>query len=295
MYDVDYSERDISFKLEGKSFDDGYDFNDTLASLNYFQDILDKAYLTIVNKDRMSKVDRAVFKIKATDIRHGSFITDLMLYTGAAIQVAYPVINTYYPSLLLDVTKQGFEYLKTVLKANKEDKKISINYDGEGDVMVLSIEGDNNAPININTKAFMFAGKAYGSIKDLSSLIDGENIKSVDISDKTGKRNIINLGVEEKKILNVESKIDETPINITGKIFRIDIWAKSGKLLVIESDDNSLIDSEISFEIMDDDDIKRCCSVIDKEVKFSVLRKTQYDPSTLKDQVKSLKIFRIYK
>ena len=127
MYDVDYSERDISFKLEGKSFDDGYDFNDTLASLNYFQDILDKAYLTIVNKDRMSKVDRAVFKIKATDIRHGSFITDLMLYTGAAIQVAYPVINTYYPSLLLDVTKQGFEYLKTVLKANKEDIEIVVS------------------------------------------------------------------------------------------------------------------------------------------------------------------------
>ena len=247
-----------------------------------------------VNKDRMSKADRAVFKIKATNIRQGSFITDLMIYTGAAVQIFYPIINTYYPSLLLDVTKQGFEYLKTVLKADKDGKKVSIHYDGEGDVMVLNIEGDINAPINVGTRAFVFAGKAFNSIKDLSSQIDGENIKEIDIFDKTEKRKIINLGIKEKEILNIESKIDETPINITGKIFRIDIWAKSGKLLVIESDDKDLINSEISFEIMDDSDIKKCCDAIDKESKFSVLRKTQYDPIVLKEQVKSLKIFRIY-
>ena len=78
----------------------------------------------------MSKADRTVFKIRATSFRQGSFITDSLLFTGAAIQITYPILNTYYPSLLLDVTKQGFEYLKTVLKANKEGKNTSIEYDG---------------------------------------------------------------------------------------------------------------------------------------------------------------------
>lgn len=293
MYNIDYDERSISFKLEGKSFDNGYDFYDTLISLNHFQDILDKAYLTIVNKDRMSKADRTVFKIRATSFRQGSFITDLLLFTGAAIQITYPILNTYYPSLLLDVTKQGFEYLKTVLKANKEGKNTSIEYDGEGDVMVLRIEGDVNAPINIGRNAFMFAGKSYNSIKDLSSLIDGENIRNIDIYDKTEKRNIINMGIKEKEIFNVEPRLDETPINIVGKIFRIDIKAKNGKMLIIDSDDKSLINCEINFEIMDEEDIKKCCSVIDKDTKFSVLKKWQYDPIALCEQVKSLKIFRI--
>ena len=64
-------------------------------------------------------------------------------------------------------------------------------------------------------------------------------------------------------------------------------------MLIIDSDDKSLINCEINFEIMDEEDIKKCCSVIDKDTKFSVLKKWQYDPIALCEQVKSLKIFRI--
>lgn len=123
MFSVDLEEKTISYRMEGKAFDNGFDLNDTIVSLKYFQSILDKAYLTIENKERMSKADREVFRVRATNIREGSFLTDLILCTGAAIQIGYPIINTYYPSLLLDMTKQGFLYLKTVLTANKEGKK----------------------------------------------------------------------------------------------------------------------------------------------------------------------------
>ncbi|GEM_PF-3999981 len=293
MYNIDYNERDISFKLEGKSFDNGYDFNDTLMSLNYFQDILDKAYLTIVNKDRMSKNDRTIYKVKATEIRKGSFIADLMIYTGSAMQIGFSVLNTYYPSLLLDITKQGFEYLKTVLQAEKDGKRISVSNNGDGDVMILNIEGDSNAPIYVGENAFVFADRAYNSIKDLSSMIDDDNVKKINIFDKTEKRNIMKLGMKEKEILNVEPQTDETPIFITGRIFRIDVRAKTGKMIVVKSEIEDLINGEFNFEILDSSDISKCCSVIGREAEFGVFRRIQYDPIKLTNQVINLKVFKV--
>lgn len=209
MYNVDLDKKIISYTMEGTSFDNGFDLNDTIMSLKYFQTILDKAYLTIENKDRLSRADRKIFKVKATDIREGSFIADLVLYSGAAIQIAYPIINTYYPSLLLDITKQGFTYLKTVLKANKEGKSISVSNTGEGDVIILNIEGSNSGPLYIGTKAYIFADRAYDDFRNLTSMIDDETIKKINIFDKFESKPLMELGIKEKELFKIESRLDE--------------------------------------------------------------------------------------
>lgn len=59
-------------------------------------------------------------------------------------------------------------------------------------------------------------------------------------------------------------------------------------MFVEGSNDENLPQGEYNFEIMLEEDIERCCLVIDKVVKFSVLKRIQYDPRKLKDQVKSL-------
>lgn len=293
METINLDEKVISYKMEGESFNDGFDFHDTISSLNYFQNILDKAYLTIVNKERMSKTDREIFKIKSTNVRKGSFITDFVLYVGAAVQITYPLINTYYPSLLLDITKEGFDYLRTVLKANKDGNKISVSKIENGDVIVLNIEGDNNSPIYIGSNAYAFAGKSYDDFKNLSNMIDDKDIKTINATDKLENKKIMKIGIEEKKIFELDTRLDEKPIFIKGKIFRIDVRAKSGKLMVYDSKEGNLLNREFNFEILADEDIDRCCLVIGKEASFGVFKKVQYYPITLKEQIKSLKIFKV--
>ena len=291
MKTFNLDKRIITYKMEGKSFDNGFDFHDTLASLNHFQNILDKAYLTIVNKERMSKTDRDVFKIKATGIKQGSFITDFVLYIGAAIQITYPIINTYHPSLLLDIIKEGFMYLRTILTANKDGKKISLT--ANGDIIMINLEENCNSPIYVGSNAYIFAGKSYDDFKGLASIIDDEKIKTINVIDKAKKKKIMKMGSEEKEIFKLESRLDEEPIFVKGKIFRIDVRAKSGKLIVCDSHDVNLIKKEFNFEILVDEDIDKCCSVIGKEAKFGVLKRIQFDPITLKEQIKSLRIFKV--
>lgn len=159
--------------------------------------------------------------------------------------------------------------------------------------MILNIEGDNSGPIHIGANVHAFAGKAYEDIKSLSSMVDNENIKKIGAFDINRDQEIIELGLKEKEIFKAESRLEEQPIKITGRIFRIDIRAKSGKMLVTDSSDPNLFNGEFSFEIMLDEDIERCCSAINRNVEFIVLKRIQYDPIKLKDQVKSLRIIRV--
>ncbi|AFK87429.1 MULTISPECIES: hypothetical protein [Thermoanaerobacterium] len=284
--------QNIIFKMEGSAFQSGYDLYNALLGLKSFQDILDKAYLTIVNKERITKTDRQIYKVKANSIYEGSFIADLSILACGAVQIAMPIVETYSPSLLWEITKNGFEYLKIILEARKDNKAISLKQENGSGNMILSI-GNNNAPIYIiDPSTYKFSNRAFPDIASLASCVDGENISNITIEGKEDKK-IINIGQEERKIFNLEPILDEEPFNFIGEIFRIDTHLQSGKLTIISCDDNNLNGYEFNFELLDDSGnlLRKCCALINREAEFIALRKIQYNPITLKDEIKSLKIY----
>ncbi|SHH54659.1 hypothetical protein SAMN02745135_01155 [Caloranaerobacter azorensis DSM 13643] len=293
MKEIDIEDKIITFRMEGKSFDDGFDLYNTLTVLQNLQNILDKAYLTLIDKERMSKKDRQLFKIKVTEIKKGSFLSELMIYAGGAMQLAYPIVNAYSPSLLFDLFKEGYTYLTTILQANRDGKKVNIHQSESGDNLILVIEGNNYAPINIRVKTFEFVKRSFDDFKNLTSQIDGENVKKINITDKKSKKDKIEITSRERELFTVESRLDEKAISFIGEIFRIDTHAKNGKLLIHECEEEQLKGMELNFELILDKHVHKCCKIIDKRAEFVALKKMEYDPITLKEQIKSLKIIEI--
>lgn len=293
---IDYTwndDKNLTLEMKGKYFDEGFDLYETLSTLNDLQSIFDKAYITITDKPRITKKDREIYRVKAVDIRKGSLVADITVGFCNAAQIAIPVLAHYSPSYLWSVTKEAFTYLKTVLSANKDGKGISLKNDGEGNVNII-IAGNNNK-ILFPERAYALANKVYDEFTNIAKQIDGENIKSVSLLEKqvSDEKNPIKIGDAERELFTQETKIEEKPTEVKGKIFRIDTHAVSGKMIVTESTDKEIEGSELSFDLLDENDIGKCCRGIEKEMMFLVLKKIAFDPISIRNTVKSLKIIKI--
>jgi len=211
-----------------------------------FHHTIDKAYTSISGKDKLTKSDRKLYKVLATDIKSGSIVADLLIVLPPMMQSAF---NWYSTGLsvkeLWNLITNSFKLSKILAELKQQGKKPTIapHHNPFGlDVNIINY-GDNvniivGDIVNRNTL------RSEPHIKNLAKIVDEENITQISALDS--KNNGIVLTSKENKLFNPEIFIDKTPFEFQGKIFKLDVEARRGRLRIMEGEHNG---EEYSFQI----------------------------------------------
>lgn len=214
-------------------------------ALKEFHHIVDKAYISMSGKDKLTKTERKIYKILATNIKKGSTVIDLLIVLPILMQVTF---NWYSTGLtvkeLWDLVTNSFKLLKIIAEVKQQGKRTIITTHKSPFTFNIINHGDN-VNISIGDILNKVTLKNEPHIKNLAKVVDEENISYISVLDQKEKGII--LTSRENKLFNPETFIDKSPFEFKGKIFKLDIESRKGRLRVLEGDYRG---EEYSFQII---------------------------------------------
>ncbi|MBO8169330.1 MAG: hypothetical protein H0Z35_09135 [Thermoanaerobacteraceae bacterium] len=287
---VGYYDTRIIFQMHGKQFDDGYNLHSLLLGLDNFQKVLDKSYLTIKKKGRMTEKDREIFQIKAYKFTEGSFITEFGILLLTATQITLPYASALTPKDILNLVFQGFDYIMFVLKAYLMGKTVEINA-GENNMLTVNIVGDSNIMM-FPPEILDYVKRAESNFESLAQIVNPEKgIDSISFYDKNSDKKIVKIGKEEKELFKSKTKLETEVVSLKGELYRIDGKEFKGKLIVTYCEDDQIsVGEEYNFEFINKEDVDKLKSAFMAEKTIYALKETILDTTTLKRSVKRLLI-----
>jgi hypothetical protein len=162
----------VSFRLDGPEFEEGIPLLKLTEVLKHFHSTVDKGYLSILGKDRMSRLDRSFYRLTATSFSAGSFYSDIQIIVPATQFALGFVPGGIATSHIWEVVKNAFGYLKTIASMRKEGKEPRVQVMTSGDSTKLVVIGSQNN-IEVNHVVLNAASQAEPHIKSLANLVDG--------------------------------------------------------------------------------------------------------------------------
>ncbi|MBD5855783.1 hypothetical protein [Lactococcus lactis] len=276
----------INFRIKGKSFnkETGYDLRTVAKSLDEFGKIIEKAYLVTINEPTLTKENRTNLQIKLRTVEDGSFLGGIDVgVIGTALQLFQQVDVKN----VIDITKGAFEFLKLRNNSSKKGVPMTINNSENGIVVVTSGSG-NEINITIPEKSLDLAEKAQSNFSSLAKLPtnDGE-VESVTIEDNKSNP-VIKFDDETRENFKVSSSYEDDTVEIVGRIISANEKTCTGRINIGKG--NDMNPGEYPFELIDRDISIFHQKAFTDGVKFRVLRKIKYDPSTNKKEVELLKL-----
>lgn len=216
---------------------------DAFRELNH---TIDKSYLTLSGKDKLFKSDREAYKIVAKDIKSGSITADLLIIVPPLIQTAFAFHSMTSGLTVKDVwglTKNSFKFLKVIAELrNKGEKSTIVQHDNPFALSFVNQGG--TVIINVGDTVSRNATRTEQHIKNLAKTVDERNVSSISALDYSNDGII--LTPKENKIFNPSTFVEKTPIELIGKIFRLDVETRTGRLRVLEGK----YTGEYSFQII---------------------------------------------
>ena len=284
--------KNIKFEIHGNEMEAGYNLHYVVKSLSEFHSILDKAYLVLSDKVKMSESDRNFYQVKMISVNKGSFIADLSLSFMAAYQTTFPFVASLSPKGIWEITLQGYEYLRFVFDAFHKGETIKIE---NGDNNMVTVVRGNNNSIKIHPITIQLVGNATNEYQDLVNNIgSGRGIDKISIKEKTKEGNGIFIDAQDKELFQSSKVVDEVPAKFLGKIFRIDGHSCTGRLSVLNSYDKDVLEGkDYSFDLINKEDIALCNSVFMEETEIVALKELNFNPTSLTNSVIRLKIYKI--
>ena len=285
------SNTDLKFKISGSAFNEknGYDLYLLAKGLDNFNSLLEKSYLTISNKHRMSIQDRKIMKVKAFDIRHGSFVADLTISLLHTVPAFLPIVTSQSPSSIWNLTKDGITYLKAVLSENAKGGSFVTDIENEsGEVNVYNNNGDVIIK-NVHPDTFSYVEKAERNIEAITRLINPSvGFDGIHVTEHANNKKEISLKVEDKMLFEQKTKLDKEPITFYGEMFHVDGDDFKGKVRVHEGTDG--VDSgEYNFDfLIEDRELLRESFLQVRQI--TALKETEFNPVTLKKKIIRLRI-----
>lgn len=261
---------DFKFKMEGPAFEEGIPLPIALSSLQDVEAIFDKTYLVVTGGKKITKKDRANFYLNTYDIKHGSLETDLQVIYEVA-KYTLPVIATYSPSDILDLTQQGWDFLKFIYGlALKGEKPM--------------YEANDNATINVYNGDVT---KVYNSEVVEIGTVSVNNWRSLNHKLKDGYINNYSMGSENnpevtltsdlKEIFDNPTHIETTPVDISCDIFDFNKRNNAGKLFVTDS--AVIPEGDYSFSVIGSQDrIEYISSMARPEITAVMLKEVSINP-----------------
>lgn len=237
----------IEFEMKGPAFATGIPIPLAIKSLEAVQGIVDRSYLVLANKRKLSAFERSQFYLSSKDIHHSSLKTDLELIF-AAVQPVLPFISNLGPTGVWEFAKHTFEFLKLVYSSKQEG--IQVN---------LTINGDNNTvSVNTGSQTSTFSQQvmpiAIGSLPHYEYLAKQLNDDRVqDIRLGSGSQRDIALTLADSNLFSLPSTIEEQILPVCCEVFEFDKYDGDGKLSVFP--DQPIPRGEYKFQVIGRQDL----------------------------------------
>ncbi|QLL70237.1 hypothetical protein [Lactobacillus sp. 3B(2020)] len=286
----------VHFHISGNGFDpkNGYNLKYLIASLNSVQNIIEKTYTFVSEKERFTNADESNLQIKITDIKPGSFQADLQILMGSIILPVTDMLQLSNPKQLWTLATQCYNYVHDLLKAKSKGERIKVETNNSE--RTVNIINEGSGTVNVYPAAVPeLSRKLSSNFNQLNSLVaNGGPVSDISIVDTSSKDNNIQVNEESSRYFVKQTLLNDEIQVVNGVIYKIDATKFTGNIFIKEG--NDLIGpGKYKFSFIDKDeltidDMKR---VLMTESKFRCLAKTRIDPSNLKEDVIELKIIKI--
>lgn len=245
-------DKKISINIKGSAMDadEGYELRYLLDILSGFEDIIEKTYLFSVGRLRMKEEDRDNLKIVLSNPSKGSFNADLLMLLYDTTLALSPLLIENSGSIWSAV-KHTYDYLKKVIDAKKEGKKIVININGNDNLTNVTI-GENNSSEIHQFPSYVpdLAESIAPSISKVTKNIDDDKIKSINLLDSEDNKNICLTEIDKRRFESTTFLTDQV-YNLEGKITVSNSNSFTGKILVFEND-YDIASGEYNFKVESD-------------------------------------------
>jgi hypothetical protein len=256
--------------MKGPVFDPGLPIPLTIRSLESVQGLLDRSYLVLSHKQRISAQERSLFFLRSQGIEHGSLFATLGLVFTAA-QPVLPIVSDLGPSGVWEHAKQAFEFLKIIFEAKKQGASVDITQTGDGLINVNT----GSQTFVFNSPVYYIANNSLPHYEFLSKQLAPERVTDIRIGE--GRRRDIALGLPERELFELPSIVEEKQHSVRGEIFEFDKYEGTGRLNV--EDGQSIPKGEYRFTVIGKQELSDYIeAMLHREVSVTCLEETVDHP-----------------
>ncbi|MCX7155566.1 MAG: hypothetical protein NTW45_03875 [Rhodocyclales bacterium] len=261
----------VHFKMDGPGFIEGIPLHLLTSGLSDFQSLLDKTYLGLTQRKRLSRDDRSRYYLLSKDITHGSAETDLgIVLTG--IQTAFPFFSALGPTGLWEYAKQTFDFLTFVYSAMKAGNQPTYSWSGDNSQFQVNTGTQSNI---YNAPVLNIGQMSVNNYQSLVRPIEDKVVDLVAFGDTDIGAIVLDASIAE--IFSLPSQIETTPLRLRCEIFDFNKFENVGKLHVYSGEPAK--EGDYRFEVIGDQDVTLFIeAMLRKQVTVNCLREIAPNP-----------------
>lgn len=275
----------IELYMDGAAFERGIPVHLLTQGFETSQTILDRAYLGLAGRTRLTAEERQRFYLLSKGVKHSSLdsVMDLVL---SGVQISFPILGTLGPAGIWEYAKQAYELLKFAYEAVQRGDQPTYQHNGDG-----NLEVNNGSQVNIfNGPVYNIAKASQKVYVDMAKNVTAGLINSYSLRD-TRSDSGIRIASNEAAFFDIPSIVDTQPIELECEIFDFNKFEDSGKLRVF--DGQALPSKDYRFSVVgnqaDSDYIE---AMLRQSVKIVCLREVMVDPLA-QEKVVRLQVLRV--
>lgn len=230
----------LTFRMDGPIFKKGVPLHLVIGGLTELHHVIDKTYIVLSNKKRLSRADRKQFQVVSHEFRSSSFIAKFEILLAGA-QLAMPFLTAYGPQNIWDYTRETFNFLKLIYKSNKAGEKPTYTFNDESVTVITG--GTQN---HFHSNVYIMGREALPAYQNYDDLLSKGGIENISIGREEQPE--IELTLKDKGLFKTKSQIEEEPISLECDIFDFNKKKNSGKLIV--NKDQPVAQGEYSFSVL---------------------------------------------
>lgn len=261
----------IDFKMEGPVFDAGIPVPIMVDALGHVQGILDKTYLGLIDRKRLSQEERVRFYLQAQSVSHGSLLANLgIIYSGA--QTVLPLFGALGPAGIWEYTKQTYEFLKFVFEAVR--RKEAITYTWNSDRSVVHVNTGSQTQ-TFNGPVFNIGQLAVGNYQGLAHHLEAGKVTDI----RLGRRETREIGISiaERDLFEFPSKVEEQAHKVHCEVFDFNKFENAGKLRVFSG--GTIPEADYRFQVIGRQDVSSYIeAMLHKQVRATCLQEVAENP-----------------
>ncbi len=263
---------ELDFYMNGRLFENGIPVHLMIGGMGSVQSILDRTYLGLSGKRRLTQEDRAHFYIASHGVKHGSCESILgVVLTG--VQTSFPIISALGPAGVWEYAKETYKFLKIAYESL--GRGVQPTYSWNSDKSVVEV--------NTGTQTNIYNGPVY-HIAQLSQPTYIELAKTIhkgDVSEfrltQVGAREGVHLSANDANAFLASTHVEDNPIEIECEIYDFNKFDDSGKLRVAAN--QGLPEKDYRFEVIGkQDDRIYIEAMLRQRVKLVCLKEIGTDP-----------------
>jgi len=261
----------LQLYMDGTAFETGIPVHLLVQGFQTSQSILDRAYLGLAEKNRLTVEERRHFYLLSRGVKHSSLdgMMDLVL---SGVQTTFPLLGALGPAGIWEYSKQAYDLLKFVYSAVKS---------GQQPTYVNA--GDGTLSVNNGTQTNIYDGPVYNVAKmtqnvyvDMARHVSDDSINSFLLSDRSPGSQI-RIAKDEAAFFDLPSTVETKPLELECEIFDFNKFEDKGKLRIIEG--QALPANDYRFSVVGDQaDVKYIEAMLRKSVRVTCLKEVRTDP-----------------